>query len=99
MDKRILELALETLQKKKAEIDTEIIAIERELGGSRSIKSAKKQVRKKPRFSAAERKRRSERMKANWAAKRKEKAAAEAKKKAAAEKRKATIAAKKNKKS
>jgi len=69
-----------------------------ELGQARGRKSTEKPARKRAKFTTAERRTRSKRMKAYWAAKRKEKAAAEAKKKAAAAKRKRTMAAKKGNK-
>ena len=70
---RILELALESLQNRKKQLDAEIAEITRELRGgaaragrisakSRGTASAKK----RPRFSKEERLRRSKRMKAYW---------------------------------
>ena len=77
--RRILELALESLENKRKELDAEIAEITRELrgGGSKrtsSTKSAQPAVasaRKRPRFSKEERLRRSQRMKAYWEKKRK----------------------------
>ena len=67
MDKRILELAIETLEKQKADIDTEIAQIRKQMTTPKPVgrpakKAAVKPARKKSRFSAAERKRRGERM-------------------------------------
>jgi hypothetical protein len=70
MDKRILELALETLEKRKAAIDTEIQLIQTRLkGGAGSITVAPAAGKRKAR-NAALRKAQSERMKKIWAAKR-----------------------------
>lgn len=75
---RILELALESLENKKKQIDEEIVALTRELNRGKTarvgIKSAgaaaKAKIaapaRKKARFSKAERERRAARMKAYW---------------------------------
>jgi len=82
---RILELALESLQNKKKQIDDEIADLTRELRRGRAAKStlssgraapvAKKAVRKRKRsrFTGEERERRSVRMKAYWDKWRKEK--------------------------
>ena len=78
---RILELALESLQNRRKQLDAEIAEITRELRGgtsksarvpakSRKAVSAKKQ----PKFSREERLRRSKRMKAYWDNWRKQKA-------------------------
>ena len=72
---RILELALESLENKKKQIDQEIAEITRELRGqsprrplaARQTKaSSAARTRKRPRFSKEERIRRSQRMKAYW---------------------------------
>jgi hypothetical protein len=66
---RILELALETLQSKKKQIDIEIAEMTRELRGVSARKpasSGQKPVKRAARFSREERLRRSERMKAYW---------------------------------
>jgi hypothetical protein len=71
---RILELALESLEIKKKEIDQDIAEIIRELKGGQKISAASSDqtpkpaagFRKKPRFSKEERLRRAERMKAYW---------------------------------
>ena len=72
---RILELALESLENKKKQIDEEIAQITRELRGQAPRKplaarqtTAKRaaRARKRPRFSKEERIRRSQRMKAYW---------------------------------
>jgi len=77
--RRILELALESLEGKKRELDREIADITRELRG----KTAKTALvlapgagpfRKRPRFSKEERLRRSRRMKAYWESWRKKQA-------------------------
>ena len=83
---RILELALESLQNKKNELDKEIAALTSELRRGRSAKVvvpagaaapvAKKavKVRRRSRFSRQEREHRSARMKAYWEKWRKDKA-------------------------
>jgi hypothetical protein len=72
--KRILELALESLQHKKQTIDQEIAELTRELRGGAAVpKAAKAPRRKRPRFSKEERARRAARMKAYWEKRRKEK--------------------------
>ena len=91
MDKRLIELALEALEQRKASIDAEIAAIRAEMtgrGGIKSILPTKAAVAPKKRGprSKAARKAQSERMKAYWAKKRAEaksasKADGEAKKK------------------
>ncbi len=76
MDQRILQLALETLEAKKIALEKEITELRAQIGtiGSGTAKvSAKKRTLK---LSKAERLRRSTRMAAYWAAKRKEKATA-----------------------
>jgi hypothetical protein len=74
---RILELALETLQSKKKQIEAEIAELSRELRGlparSDAAPNARK-AKKTPRFSKEERIRRSQRMKAYWENSRKKKA-------------------------
>ena len=69
--RRILELALDSLQEKKRKLDEEIAEITRELrgGAARTAKSAAvapKRVKRPSRFSREERLRRSQRMKAYW---------------------------------
>jgi hypothetical protein len=83
--RRVLELALESLQRKKHLIDDEIAVLTRAMrrgGAARSMKTAgapppkkagRKPGRKRPRFSKEERARRSARMKAYWEKRRKEK--------------------------
>ncbi len=77
MDKRLIELALEALEQRKAAIDAEITAIRTELTGRGriasipSIKPAAPPKKRGPRSKAA-RKAQSERMKAYWAKKRAE---------------------------
>jgi hypothetical protein len=70
---RILELALESLENRKKELDAEIAEITRELGGgaSKQDRSAPQGTgtvssRKRPRFSKEEKLRRSQRMKEYW---------------------------------
>jgi hypothetical protein len=78
--RRILELALESLENKKKQLDEEIAEISRELRG-RTAKQAPRPVqkpaadsaRKRPHFSEEEKLRRSQRMKAYWANRRKKK--------------------------
>lgn len=81
--KRILELALESLENKKKQIDAEIAELSKELGRGRrgrppSVAAPKvvkaKRGRKRSSFSKEERMRRAERMKAYWAKWRKDKA-------------------------
>jgi hypothetical protein len=70
---RLLELALESLQNKKRQLDVEIVEITRELQGG-AAKTARISARdsgialikKRARFSKEERFRRSQRMKAYW---------------------------------
>ena len=76
---RILQLALESLQNKKKQIDAEIAEINRELRGRPSQKPVQAKAkatpaRKPARFSKEERLRRSQRMKAYWVNWRKKKA-------------------------
>ena len=74
---RILELALESLQNRKKQLDSEISVITRELrgGGGKSAKSAAAaSAKKRSRFSREERLRRSKRMTAYWENWRKQKA-------------------------
>ena len=66
---RILELALETLENKKKQLEAEIAEITRELRGESSRKALTSKAgatRKRSRFSKEERLRRSQRMKAYW---------------------------------
>ena len=71
--RRILELALESLENRKRKLEEEIAEITRELRGG-TVRSASgnpaaslpARVRKSPRFSKEERLRRSRRMKAYW---------------------------------
>jgi hypothetical protein len=69
--RRILELALDSLQEKKKKIEEEITEITRELRGgatraTASASAAPKRGRRRPRFSKEEKLRRSQRMKAYW---------------------------------
>ncbi len=67
MDKRILELALEALEHKKALVESEIAALQVELeGGAKPATEAPTRGGRKPR-TAAQRKAQSEKMKAHWA--------------------------------
>jgi hypothetical protein len=77
--RRILELALESLENKKKQLDDEIAQITRELRG-RSDKhitesQPKASSKKGPRFSQEEKLKRSQRMKEYWANRRKTKTA------------------------
>jgi hypothetical protein len=72
---RILELALESLEYKKKQIDQEIVEIAREIKGSPKASAASAPAakaaasrggRKRPQFSKEEKLRRSARMKAYW---------------------------------
>jgi hypothetical protein len=73
---RLLELALETLENKRKEIDTEIAKLSRQLRGGGGRKAAAAPVkgaagkkgarRRRVRFSREERLRRAARMKAYW---------------------------------
>jgi hypothetical protein len=79
---RILELALESLENRKKQIDDEIAALSRELKRGRRIgvtisalpAKIKAKARKRSTFSKQERARRAARMKAYWVKWRKEKA-------------------------
>jgi hypothetical protein len=71
--RRILELALESLDNKKKQLDAEIAEISRELRGEASKKApsatqkpAAASAKKVSRFSKEEKLRRSQRMKAYW---------------------------------
>ncbi len=84
--KRILELALETLEKQKTQVETEIEALRAEMRGSVRATSTRKAApiaspsgRRRTR-TPAERKAQSERMTAYWAAKKAVAAAKAAKK-------------------
>jgi hypothetical protein len=74
---RILELALETLQNKKKQLDMEIAEMTRELRGlparGAPVQNGIK-AKKAPRFTKEERLRRSQRMKAYWENQHKKKA-------------------------
>jgi len=79
--RRILELALESLENQKKKIDEEIAEISRELRGGAARTAAAPsptatpaRVRKQSRFSKEEKLRRSQRMKAYWENWRKKKA-------------------------
>ncbi len=79
--RRILELALESLENKKRQIDQEIAEIVRELRGGTAkgaptLVQRAGSVRRRSRFSKEERLRRSQRMKAYWENWRKKKARA-----------------------
>ncbi len=76
---RLVELALESLQNKKRQIDQEIETLTNELrgrGGKRKAATAVRPVmaktRKRPRYTREERLRRSQRMKAYWEDRRKQ---------------------------
>jgi uncharacterized protein (UPF0335 family) len=74
---RILELALESLQNKKKQLEEEIAEITQELRGSSTSKTAlatEGTAKKRARFTKEERARRSQRMKAYWDNYRKKKA-------------------------
>jgi hypothetical protein len=72
--RRILELALESLEEKKKKLDEEIAEITRELRGgtaakampAAATKTSTARTRKRSRFTKEERIRRSQRMKAYW---------------------------------
>lgn len=77
MDKRLIELAIEALEQRKASIDAEIAAIRAELTGrgrvaSISLTKAAVAPKKRGPRSKAARKAQSERMRAYWAKKRAE---------------------------
>jgi hypothetical protein len=77
--RRILELALESLEYKKKLLDDEIAQITRELRGRAGKQAAGSESkvssgRKGPRFSKEEKQKRSQRMTEYWANRRKEKA-------------------------
>ena len=82
--RRILELALESLERKKSQIEAEIASLTGELRRGGAVKGAthfqevvpKKAARKRSRFSKEERERRAARMKAYWKKWREEKARA-----------------------
>jgi hypothetical protein len=79
MDSRIFELALETLELKKAAIDAEIAILKAQLGDNIQVAiAAEPALKGRKGKSAAERKAVSLRMKAYWAARRKAKASAPA---------------------
>jgi hypothetical protein len=76
--RRILELALESLESKKKQLDVEIAEIARELRGGTAKQASEQRpaaavARKRPRFSKEERLRRSQRMTAYWDKRRKKK--------------------------
>ncbi|MBN1568368.1 MAG: hypothetical protein JXA73_11020 [Acidobacteria bacterium] len=67
--RRILELALESLENKKKQLEAEIADVTRELRGKpdkKELQTTKAPVLKRARFSKEERLRRSQRMKAYW---------------------------------
>src|SRR5207247_8851107 len=68
MPDRLIELAIEALESKKAAIDAEIAALRKDLRPARSRRQVRaRRVGKKSRISAAGRKALSERMTARWA--------------------------------
>ena len=68
MPDRLIELAIEALESKKAAIDAEIATLRQELRPARSRRQVRaRRVGKKSRISAAGRKALSERMTARWA--------------------------------
>ena len=80
MPNRLIELAIEALESKKAAIDAEIAQLREDLGPARSRRQVRApRVGKKPRISAAGRKALSERMTARWAEWRAERAKTAAK--------------------
>ena len=93
MEKRILELALETLEQRKALLQVEIASIQDELKGkTKAAPAAAAAVpapRRKGRMSAALRKAQSERMKKYWELRRQKAAKAKAIKKTSPAKAKA----------
>ena len=99
--KRILELALEALEKQRTQIEGEIEAIRAEMrGGSRATSTRKAESTaslpgKRRAKTTAERKAQSKRMKAYWAAKRALKAASAKKLTPASPKRRSKSAAEK----
>ena len=70
MDNRILELALETLEKRKAAIDAEIQLIQTQLRGPAKTRIVAPAAGKRKTRTAAQRKAQSEIMKRIWAEKR-----------------------------
>jgi len=71
MDNRILELAVETLEQRKADIDAEIAMLKAQLGGDIQVTAAGAPLpQRRKGKSAAERKAVSLRMKAYWQARR-----------------------------
>jgi hypothetical protein len=67
---RLLELALQRLRSEQVRISSEITAIEAELKGTSRREKAERALspkRRRPKLSAAERKRRSQAMKDYWA--------------------------------
>jgi hypothetical protein len=69
--RRLLELALESLENKKKEIDREIAEITREISARTKVSSSQKprvsaKGRRRSQFSEKEKLRRSKRMKAYW---------------------------------
>ncbi len=83
MSDRLIELAIEALESKRAAIDVEIAQLRKDLRPTRSRRRVRaRRTLKKSRISAAGRKALSERMKARWAEWRAERAkeAAEARK-------------------
>jgi hypothetical protein len=78
---RILELAIETLERQKSEIDAEIESLRSQMGGFKKTSPSKRvtsavKVTKKGVKSAAERKAHSQKMKKVWAARKAKKAKA-----------------------
>src|SRR3989442_4293871 len=68
MPDRLIELAIEALESKKAAIDAEIAQLRKELRPMRSRRHVRlRSTLKRPHISAAGRKALSERMKARWA--------------------------------
>jgi hypothetical protein len=67
MDRRILELAMEALLMKKAEIDQQISEVSAQLDDGNETEGAAKPARKRRHISAAQRKAISLKMKAAWA--------------------------------
>ncbi|MBZ5498636.1 MAG: hypothetical protein LAP85_19745 [Acidobacteriia bacterium] len=89
MDKRILELAIETLAKKKADIDAEIASLQAQfIGGIKLETATTASVKGRRHRTPAERKRHSKVMKRVWAARKAKAAKLTSARKTAKEKRK-----------
>lgn len=86
MDQKIIELAIEALQSRKAVIEAEVEALHAQLKGGVKAKAERPAMRRRGKKSAAQRRAQSERMKLYWEKKKAEASIKAAKKPSPAKK-------------